>query len=49
MMSPLILARLLDAPMLAILAEASAPDEHPAHQGHTPVLYRLPDCGPGLA
>ncbi|KAJ7828065.1 hypothetical protein B0H14DRAFT_3144360 [Mycena olivaceomarginata] len=45
------LARLPDAPMLAILAEAHAPDEHPAHQGHTPVLYRLLDGSPaaGLA
>ncbi|KAJ7860477.1 hypothetical protein B0H14DRAFT_2576686 [Mycena olivaceomarginata] len=41
--SPSMLARLPDAPMLAILAEAHAPDEHPAHQGHTLVLYRLSD------
>jgi hypothetical protein len=48
-MSPSMLARLLDTPMLAVLAEAHALDEHPAHQGHTPVLYRLSDGGPGLA
>ncbi|KAJ7363894.1 hypothetical protein DFH08DRAFT_798356 [Mycena albidolilacea] len=42
--SPSVLAHLPDAPMLAILAEAHAPDEHPAHQGHTPVLYRLSDA-----
>ncbi|KAJ7863820.1 hypothetical protein B0H14DRAFT_3133898 [Mycena olivaceomarginata] len=32
------------AEVRAILAEAHAPDEHPAHQGHTPVLYRLLDA-----
>ncbi|KAJ7356473.1 hypothetical protein DFH08DRAFT_802517 [Mycena albidolilacea] len=33
--------------ILPILAEAHALDEHPAHQGHTPVLYRLSDVCQG--